>query len=394
MWVRRDMDKNRRQFIAIMAAVAGASVTDGFGIFRASAEAQSAAKVVVHKPSRKIADYPHIIDAIPSKDMKRYFPLIVDACADPKADYLSKVPFLIELEVAKIWNESRFEWDAVSFAGAAGLQQLTEITAREYGLTVVKSTELRKLNSSISEYVKLKSATAIKRQELYRLAESGTGRISEDDIDKMNAARAELVELEAKRTTAFRNLQATRKVYVEKIGSMSVDERKKTDARFVPELHVPAGVKHLVRGIMECRKFFGGPVEMNVWRGIAAYNSGLAMVKRWGGFPFIEETVLFTRNIVSDLTRALEMKYAYSTRDPVLIAETRKRIRLRAPYFIYVVKIGDNFSRILHEQLMERYELSYSEALQYIKDSKGDRINPENMSIILPDQQFRIYIPG
>jgi len=387
------MNKNRRQFIAGMTAVAGVAVLDGFGLSRAWAKAQSAVKTVPRNPSRKIEDYPHIIDAIPSKDMKRYFPLIVDACADSKADYLSKVPFLIELEVAKIWNESRFEWDAVSFAGAVGLQQLTAVTARQYGLTVVESAEIRTLNASISEYRQLRARTAAKQQELYGLAESGTGRITADHIDKINAARATLAELDLKRTASYKNLKTARKAYVQKISSMSMEQRKKTDSRFVPEVHVPAGVKHLVRGIMECRDFFGGPVEMNVWRGIAAYNSGLASVKTWGGLPFIEETVYFTRNIVTDLTRALEMKYAYSTGDPVRIAETRKRIRLRKPYFVYVVKIGDNFSRIVREQLMERYELSFSDALQYIRDPKGKRLNPENMSIILPDQRFRIYIP-
>ena len=388
------MDQRRRQFITGMAAVAGATALDGFGILKASVEARSVAKVVADKPSRKIEDYPHIIDAIPSKDMKHYFPMIVDACAAPRLNYLSHVPFLIELEVAKIWSESRFEWDAVSYAGAAGLQQLMEPTARQYGLIIVESPELGELNSAISEYRKLRSNTAAKQQELYRLAESGTGRITEDHIDKINTARAEMVKLDAKRTAAYEKLKAARELYVNKIRCMSVDQRKETDARFVPEFHIPVGVKHLVRGIMECREFFGGPVEMNVWRGIAAYNSGLARVKTWGGLPFIEETVHYTRNIVSDLTRSLEMKYAYSTRDPVVIAETRKRIRLRKPYFVYVVKIGDNFFRIMREQLMERYGLSYSEALRYIRDSKGNKINPENMSIILPDQQFRIYIPG
>jgi len=386
------MDKKRRQFIVGMAAVAGAGVLDGFGILQASAGAQSAAKIV-DKPSRKIEDHPHIIDTIPSKDMKRYFSLIVDACADPNLNYLSQVPFLVELEVAKIWNESRFEWDAVSFAGAVGLQQLMESTAREYGLNVVESPELGKLNSTISEYEKLRSDMAAKQQELYSLAESGTGKITEDHIDKINTARAELVELDSDRTAAYQSLQAAREMYVKKISRMSVNQRKETDARFVPELHIPVGVKHLVKGIVECRNFFGGPVEMNVWRGIAAYNSGLRSVKMWGGLPFIEETVHFTRNIVSDLTRALEMKYAYSTRDPVVIAETRKRIRLKEPYFVYVVKIGDNFFRIVREQLMERYGLTYSGALQYIRDSKGEKINPEKMTTILPGQQFRIYIP-
>ena len=388
------MDIKRRQFIAGMAAVAGTSVVDGFGILGATAEARSVAKVAVGKPSRDIDDYPHITDVIRSRDMRRYFPLIVDACADSKMDYLSKVPFLIELEVAKIWSESRFQWDAVSSAGAVGLQQLMEPTARQYGLTVVESAEIINLNSSISDYRNLRSSTAAKQQELYRLAESGTGNITEDHVDKINIARAELVELDEKRTTAYQNLKEARKAYVEKINDMSVDQRKKTDARFVPEVHIPAGVDHLVKAIVECRDFFGGPVEMNVWRGIAAYNSGLSRVKTWKGLPFIEETVHFTRNIVSDLTRALEMKYAYSTKNPALIAETRKRIRLKDPYFVYVVKIGDNFFRIVREQLMERYELSYTEALKYIRDSNGNKIDPKKMSVILPDQQFRIYIPG
>ncbi len=387
------MDEERRRFIAGMAAIAGTAALDGFGILGASAEAQSAAKVIVDKPSRQIEDYPHIIDAIPSKDMKYYFSLIVDACADPRADYLSKIPFLIELEVAKIWSESRFEWDAVSFAGAAGLQQLMEPVARQYGLTVVKSREIKKLNSSISTYGKLRSDTIAKQQELYKLAESGAGNITRDRIDKINTSRSELFELSKKRRMAYRNLKAAKKAYVDKIRSMSKDQRMKTDARFVPELLIPIGVKHIVRDIMKCKDFFGGSVEMNVWRGIASYNAGLARVKKWGGLPFIEETVNFTRNVVSDLTRALEMKYAYSTKDPALIAKTRMRIRLSKPYSVYLVKQDDNFNKIVRDQIMDKFEISYPEALEYIRDSKGRRINPKKMSIILPDQQFRIYIP-
>ena len=132
---------------------------------------------------------------------------------------------------------------------------------------------------------------------------------------------------------------------------------------------------------------------MNVWRGIAAYNSGLTKVKTWGGLPFIEETVHFTRNVVSDLTRTLEMKYAYATGDAALIAETRMRLGLRKPYFMYVVKVGDNFSRIVREQIMERYELTFADALKHIRDEQGNEVNPKDMSTIFPDQQFRIYVP-
>ena len=115
------MDENRRQFIAGMAAIAGIIGLDGSGLLKASLAIQPASKAIIGKPSRNIKDYPHITDVIPSKDIKRYFPIIVDACSDPETNYLSKIPFLIELEVCKMWSESRFEWDALSTAGAAGL---------------------------------------------------------------------------------------------------------------------------------------------------------------------------------------------------------------------------------------------------------------------------------
>ncbi|MBN1545177.1 MAG: lytic transglycosylase domain-containing protein [Syntrophaceae bacterium] len=387
------MDERRRQIITGIAAAAGAALLDGFGILRASAEAQSAAKIVAHKPSRKLEDYPHITDTIPSKDMELYFPLIVDACADPEADYLSKIPFLIELEVAKIWSESRFEWDALSFAGAAGLQQIMEHTARDFGLTIARTAEIDTLNSSISDYRELRSEMFAKQQELHGLVESGTGDITKDRIDKINACRSKLVELKINRSKAYRKLKEAKGAYVSKINGMNKAQRSNTDARFVPELLIPAGVKHIVRDIMECKDFFGGPVEMNVWRGIAAYNAGLQKVKTWEGLPFIEETVHFTRNVVSDLTRALEMKHAYSTKDATLIAKTKMRIRLKESYHVYAVKEGDNFYNIVRKKLMTPYGISYSEALNYIRDSKGNKIDTGDMSIILPGQQFRIYSP-
>ncbi|MCK9274158.1 MAG: transglycosylase SLT domain-containing protein [Syntrophales bacterium] len=390
----RIQDNKRRQFIKALGAAAGFTVAGGFGLSQASTPFRSSVKKITKTPSRRLEDYPHIIDAIPSRDMKHYFHLIVDACADPKNDYLSKIPFLIELEVAKIWNESHFEWDAISSAGAVGLQQLMEPAAREFGLTVAESYEIMQLNSSISSYSELRSAIAEKRAQLYGLAECGTGNLSGKNIEKINTLRSELLELTEKKSEAFTNLRSAKKAYVDKIHSMSEQERGKTDARFVPELLIPAGVKHIVRDITECQRVFGGPVEMNVWRGIAAYNAGLNSAKTWDGFPFIEETVLYTRNVVYDLTRALELEYAYSVKDPAVAAETRKRFGLKNPYFVYRVKKGDNFYTIVRKQLMERYDIPFAEAVHLIRDSRGKKIVPEEMSIILPDQIFRIYIPG
>jgi len=387
------MDENRRQFITGIAALAGVTALDGFGLLKVSLASQSASNTT-SRPSRDINDYPHIIDAIPSRDMKLYFPIIVDACSDPKQNYLAEMPFLIELEVAKIWSESRFEWDALSNVGAGGLQQLMESTARDFGLTVAKSPELQQLNSAISEYKGYRESIGAKRQELHNIVETGSGKLSSNSLAKVNKLRAELGSIYTNRAAAYKKLKTAKSSYVAKIQSMTEDQRKRFDARFVPEMLIPAGVKHLFKGIMECRDFFGGPVEMNVWRGVAAYNSGLERTKKWDGLPFIQETVHFTRNVISDLTRALELKQAYSSGDAALIAKTKKRLlRPKKEYSVYVVKQGDNFYEIVRDQVMDKYKVSYSNALGYIKDGKGDSINPKRMSIIHPNQTFRIYPP-
>jgi len=388
------MDEKRRQFIAGMAAIAGAAALDGFGLLRASSAIQDTQESPVTRPSRDIKDYPHITDVIPSRDMKRYFPMIVDACSDPKTDYLSKIPFLIELEVSKIWMESLFEWDALSNSGAAGLQQLMERTARDFDLTVARSPEIGTLNSAISGYKKLRGDIVSKRQELHALVETGSGKLTPATLSKVNKLRADLGSTYTKRTAAYRKLKAEKGKYVAKIHSLNVEQRKKYDARFVPELLIPKGIKHIVRDIMECKNFFGGPVEMNAWRGVAAYNSGLERTKKWGGLPFIEETVHFTRNVISHLTRTLELKYAYSTKDEKLIAETKRRLILKKAYSVYVVKRGDCFDEIVREQIMDRHKLPYNKALNYIKDGKGNKVDPKKMSIIVPNQTFRIYKPG
>jgi len=388
------VNEKRRQFITGMAAIAGAAALDGFGILKASTTAlQSSSKAPVAKPSRNLKDYPHITDVIPSRDMKLYFPIIVDACSAPRTDYISKVPFIIELEVSKIWSESLFEWDALSNVGAGGLQQLMEHTARDFGLPVAKSPELAKLNATISEYKKLRQGIISSRQELHKLVETGSSKIAGAKLVKLNKFRVDLAALYTKRSAAYKKMKAAKVKYVAKINSLTPKERAKFDARFVPKLLIPQGVKHIVRDIMECKDFFGGSVEMNTWRGVAAYNSGLERTKKWGGLPYIEETVHFTRKVLSDLTRTLELKNAYATKDEALIAKTKQRIRLKSAYSVYVVKQGDCFDEIVREQIMDKHKLSYNKALSCIKDSKGNKVDPQKMSIIFPNQTFRIYAP-
>lgn len=317
------MDERRRQFLIEIATIAGAAAFDGFGLLRISSALEAVSNT---EPNTSLKDYPHITDILPSKRIEIYFPLIVKACSDPKKNYLSEIPFLIELDICKIWKESLFEWDALSNSGAAGLQQLMEPTARvDLGLTVKSSAELDALTQAVSEHSKLQTEINSKKQELYKMVESGYGDLTQENISSINRLRKQIRELEKKKDSAFETLKVAKSNYISKIRNMSMDELKDFDARFVPEIALPAGLDYVVKMIRECKKFFGGSIDMNIWRGLAAYNSGLKTTKTWSGMPFISQTVNYTRDIMLNLTRMLELKFAYSTNDTNIILETKRR---------------------------------------------------------------------
>jgi hypothetical protein len=321
------MNKERRKFIAEIAAIAGVAAIDGFGLLRNTSAFQANPQQSSAELSQNIKDYPHITDVISSKNVETYFPLVVSACADPKNNYLAVIPFLIELEVCKIWKESLFEWDAISIVGAGGLQQIMDFTAKgDLGLTIASSPELIELNTNVTEYTKLQKEISSKRQSLYTLVESGGGDLTKEAIAKINAIRSEMASLEIKKDNALKKLKFAKNAYADKIRSIKRDELGKFDGRFAPELSVPAGTKYLADLILECKEYFGGPIEMNVWRGVAAYNCGPGRTKEWNGMPYIRETVLYTRDILYNLTRMLELKYAYSTGDSNIITKTKQKM--------------------------------------------------------------------
>jgi len=320
------MNKTRRRFIAEVTAIAGVVAIDGFGLLKTSSALQASSQQNTTGPSRDIRDYPHITDILSSKNIGIHFPMLVFACADYKGNYLSQIPFLIELEVCKMWKESLFEWDALSNVGAGGLQQIMDFTAlNDLGLTILQSAELKGLSSAVNDYSKLLKEISAKRQSLYTLVESGSGYLTQATITKIDAIRVEMANLETKKDSALKILKAAKSSYAEKMHSIKKEELGKFDGRFAPEIAIPAGMKYLADIILECKAHFGGPIEMNVWRGVAAYNCGLQRTKDWDGMPFIRETVLYTRDILYNLTKMLELKYAYSTGDSVSIAKTKQK---------------------------------------------------------------------
>jgi hypothetical protein len=322
------MNKERRKFLAEMVAIAGISAINGFGLLKASSALQAAPQQN-KKPSMNINDYPHITDVLRSKNIETHFPLLASACADPKTNYLADIPFLIELEVCKIWKESLFEWDAISIVGAGGLQQLMDFTAKgDLGLTIADSAELKVFNSAIAENNRLSKELASKKQSLYTLVDAGSGDLTQDNITKINVIRKEISSLVEEKDKAYSKLKEAKSSYSNKIHLLKKEELSKFDARFIPEIAIPAGMKYIVDITMECKDYFGGPIEMNVWRGLAAYNAGPKTAKEWYGMPFIRETVLYTRDIIFNLSKMMELKYVYSTGDSNLIAKTKQKFGL------------------------------------------------------------------
>jgi hypothetical protein len=321
----KSMDEKRRQFIVGMTTIFGAAALDGFGLLKASSF-QNETKPEKEVFSKALKDYPHIKDIFPSKDLESFFPIIADSCLEPKMDYLAKIPFLIELEVSKIWKESSFKSYSLSNSAAGGLQQFMALTARDVGLKVADSPEIQNLNSIISSYRDIQRNIGIKKQELHNLVGSSNNGLTQNEINDINRLRAEIGELNKKLPEAYITLRNAKTEYVNKVTNMTREQLMEFDARFVPELAIPAGVKYMVKGIIECQKSFGGSIEMNVWRGVAAYNSGIEQTKRSDGLPYIQETVNYTRKVISDLTKALELKSAYSTGDMAIIIQTKKRL--------------------------------------------------------------------
>ena len=321
------MNKQRRKFLAEIVTIAGISAVDGFGLSRTSSASEPKPQQGKKEISRNLADYPHITDVVRSKNVNTYFPLLVSACADPNMNYLANIPFLIELEVCKIWKESAFEWDAISYAGAGGLQQIMDFTARGLGLVIADSTELREFNSASAENKRLEKEISSKGQSIYTLVNTGSETLAQDTIDKINDLRKEIGELSTKKELAYNRLREARSSYSGKIRSLSKDELLSFDARFVPEKAIPAGTKHITDIILACKNYFGGPIEINVWRGLAAYNAGLQSTKNGYGMPFIRETILYTRDIVFNLSKMMELKYVYTTNDSSLIANTKNKFK-------------------------------------------------------------------
>jgi membrane-bound lytic murein transglycosylase MltF len=320
------MNKDRRKFLAQIATIAGLSAIDGFGILKHASAFQSENKAEL---SKDIRDYPYITDVLRSKNIELHFPLLVSSCADPKMNYLNDIPFLIELEVCKIWKESLFEWDAISNVGAGGLQQLMDFTARgDLGMTIANSPEIVELNTASAENNRLAKEISSKRESLNTLVSAGSGDLTQATIGKINALRSEIANLTERKEKAYNRLKEAKTSYARKIRSLSKDELIKFDSRFVPEICIPAGIKYIVDITLDCQNYFGGPIEMNVWRGLAAYNSGPQKTKDWYGMPFIRETVLYTRDIIFNLSKMMELKKAYSTGDSALIAKTKSRLKL------------------------------------------------------------------
>lgn len=374
---------NRREFFGQVGEGIGAAVLVGF------VDAAAASKPA--PLSTRIRDYPHIIDVIPSVDMHAYFPHFVEGAKAALSRNDLQLDYLVELAVSLVWHESRMERFAYSPAGAAGLSQLMEGTARDLGLVVEGNPALPDYLLAMKGSNEAQKAYDAAVQKLVQSAKAPhlDGRILISTAGLLREQDQALALSRSKVKTAWDAVKA----YVDDLRHHpgTIEQR---DQRFVPSYAIAAGIRHLATTLQQCVKHYGVSTDINVWRAIAAYNAGMRTTKEWYGFPNIPETVNHARRVILDLTDMMEIGRAYGAKDFKRVAEIKSRLNERNEYFLYQVRRGDTFSDITHHELERPYGLTQTQALEHIRTASGDTIsNPAAFGTLHPGQMFRIYYP-
>lgn len=296
--------------------------------------------------STDFLQYNHISDIIPSMDLPKYFPLIVESCNKELEKRDLYIPWLPELISSLYWRESRMERFNYSLDGAAGLPQLMEETAKGLGLVVNGNSELPNYESKEKMLDEAKSKYTEARQKYLKATSDLGGRVDEIisesgqtyiEISSISSehelyvkSKNELGNAKTNLDKADEGFKKTKEKFMNYPSDMekfSDEKLEKTDQRFIPKYAIPASIKLFLDYYEECMGYFGGSVDMNVWRAVSAYNCGIGRSKKWYGFPFIEESVNHARIVVLDLSLMWKVKEAYVQNRPEVASEILEWIR-------------------------------------------------------------------
>ena len=227
------------------------------------------------QPIGPIEQYRYILNRF---SIESFLPIIVEACHEQQSVF----PLEPEVEVSLIRQESLFNPNAISLAGAVGIAQFIPETARnEYGMKVyvtddyTEGVRLRKL--FLEENRKVSAALG---NNHFKLVERH--KLRADELDKQMETRFVRYKIDLER----------------QIEGTTLAERIALDQRLDPELAIRNGVRHLAEVCRACADRFGGSVRHNVLRGLAAYNAGLGQVFKFDGMPFLFQTIDYVRKIM------------------------------------------------------------------------------------------------
>ena len=239
------------------------------------------------QPVMSFDQYRYILDRYQIDDL---LPIIVDACRRQQDVF----PLEPEVEVALLRQESLFNLQAISLAGAVGIAQFIPETAQDtFGMQAYVTddyTEGVSLRNVFLEENRRVSATL--RNNQFKLVEKH--KIQADKLKK---------QTERKFIRYKKDLET-------EISKRNSAERIALNQRLDPELAINNGVRYLAGLCRTCVDRFRGSVRHNVLRGLAAYNAGLDQVFKYDLMPFICQTVDYVRKIMVMYDQLIDMRKA------------------------------------------------------------------------------------
>lgn len=226
-------------------------------------------------PIMALDQYRYILDRYQIDDI---LPIIVDACRRQQEVF----PLEPEVEVALLRQESLFNPQAISLAGAAGIAQFIPETAQEtFGMQVY-------VTEDYTEAVILQDAFLAENRKV-------SAALRNNQFRQVEAHKIKADEIKAQADQKFIRYK---KALEAAVSGRSEAARGALDQRLDPELAIQNGVQYLAELCRTCADHFQGSVRHNVLRGLAAYNAGLDQVFKFDGMPFIFQTVDYVRKIM------------------------------------------------------------------------------------------------
>ena len=227
------------------------------------------------QPVGPVEQYRYILDRF---KIDTFLPIIVEACREQQSVF----PLEPEVEVSLLRQESLFNPNAISLAGAVGIAQFIPETAQdEYGMKVY-------VTDDYTEGVRLRGLFLEENRKV-------SAALRNNDFKLVERHKLRTDELGKQTETRFVRYKIDLEGQIQ--GTTSA-ERIALDQRLDPELAIRNGVRHLSEVCRACSDRFGGSVRHNVLRGLAAYNAGLDQVFKFDGMPFLFQTVDYVRKIM------------------------------------------------------------------------------------------------